>query len=666
WYRSLNRIDPTIVFIDLALEIDWSGKPMNVCITEYFAANKELRFPLKNSSFPLPIMSESVCFALIEKHFRARLGYPHNTNDEDVNFEIVSLSLVSCMINSWSIPISLYLSLRQNSGSNFSEDNKIIKLLLLNTLIYDVVAFIQPLYRYIPDHMFDHNMARLFTLWTAENSPQNLTDLPRTFESDCFGVYECLYVLSTLILSGKLEFAGDFLDQIERTQWKDVSRIRNTEIYCQAVEVKNFPLLKYVYERNPNLSTNPDINTALTNAARLNPDETAMQILRFVYDHLPKGIDLHVFGDNALIAAIFSHNVDAFKFLISKGMNRSHDPSNHEQTPLHLAAMCSQTQMVELILNDSTGDIFLMDEDGLSPAHQAARSGCIDILEMLFDAAPDVIHVKSAGSEEITPMDCAIAANRLETVKYLQQKGARISVLKLHSAVSQGNIEMCKYVISNAPEIKDFSFPEKQNPLLNAAINGVVEIGKMLLDAGMEIDLCDNRGWTSLHFAADNGRLEFVEFLLDQGSQALNAITKSHHTPVNLASYQGFSEVMRCLIERGADIEIEDTDGDTALTNSVMFNDGIASIEILELLLDHGANINHVSKSGDNVLHKCCENGMYRVVKFLIEKIGTERLMKLLSQENKLCYTPFDVAESKSWEDAAILGRLIGHLSAVV
>ena len=62
-------------------------------------------------------------------------------------------------------------------------------------------------------------------------------------------------------------------------------------------------------------------------------------------------------------------------------------------------------------------------------------------------------------------------------------------------------------------------------------------------------------GWTSLHFASQNGHADIVQLLHDYGAN-LNVRNVYLSAPIHLASAHGHLKVTEMLIDRGADIDV--------------------------------------------------------------------------------------------------------------
>ncbi len=128
-----------------------------------------------------------------------------------------------------------------------------------------------------------------------------------------------------------------------------------------------------------------------------------------------------------------------------------------------------------------------------------------------------------------------------------------------------GNLEEVRRLVMDGTSV-DVIDAERHTPLMWAAFNGHTAVSEYLLDAGAEIDAKDSNGRTALLYASSGPFEETVNLLLIKGAEVDVQGTLEGFTALMTAAAEGQVEVVRRLLDHGADRDIEDTDGDTALT----------------------------------------------------------------------------------------------------
>ena len=94
--------------------------------------------------------------------------------------------------------------------------------------------------------------------------------------------------------------------------------------------------------------------------------------------------------------------------------------------------------------------------------------------------------------------------------------------------------------------------------LLESAGNGDLKLVKAILHGNplTDINSGDRCQSSALHYAADNGRLDVVEFLVSMGA-SVNITNMWEKTPLHAACNNGHFEVVKFLVENGARIEAQ-------------------------------------------------------------------------------------------------------------
>jgi ankyrin repeat protein len=142
------------------------------------------------------------------------------------------------------------------------------------------------------------------------------------------------------------------------------------------------------------------------------------------------------------------------------------------------------------------------------------------------------------------------------------QNGDNYNYTPLHLAVREGSVEIARMLIDAGADLDMEDTWGNKTPLHDAAQNGSVEIARMLIDAGANLNVQDKYGRTPLHWAARFGKIEIVKMLIDAKAD-LNMQNEDGWTPLHLAASWGYVEIARMLIDAGAKKDIEDNEGGT-------------------------------------------------------------------------------------------------------
>ena len=126
-----------------------------------------------------------------------------------------------------------------------------------------------------------------------------------------------------------------------------------------------------------------------------------------------------------------------------------------------------------------------------------------------------------------------------------------------------GQIEDVKRLIKCGAEAnsKSLLMIDPSIPLHFAAEGGNPEVVEFLINNGSAIDARDMCDWTPLHKASRNGHLKVVQLLVQNGAE-LDAKTLHSRTPIDIASENGHRDIVNLLakemIEKDSSNDIDD------------------------------------------------------------------------------------------------------------
>jgi uncharacterized protein len=277
------------------------------------------------------------------------------------------------------------------------------------------------------------------------------------------------------------------------------------------------------------------------------------------------------------------------------------------------------------------------------------------VVEELVEHGADM-HAKTKAN--FTPLLFAVREGRIDTVRALLKAGADVNET---------------WQAGRAAGVAGIS------AMVLAVANAHYELAAAMLDAGANPNAAA-QGWTALHqitWVRKPGRgdndpspegsgtlssLDLVKKLVAKGANVNAKMTKQGNvgrtslnmigaTPFLMAARTADVQMMRLLVQLGADPLMPNADGTTPLlaaaglgTYSPGEDPGTDSevLEAVKLTLELGGDINGVDKNGESVIHAATYKQVPTVAQYLIDK-GAK--IEVWNQKNKTGWTPLRIAD---------------------
>jgi ankyrin repeat protein len=167
------------------------------------------------------------------------------------------------------------------------------------------------------------------------------------------------------------------------------------------------------------------------------------------------------------------------------------------------------------------------------------------------------------------------------------------------AAVKIENLKLVKTILDTGLNPNSSRANDMFTPLQRASRCGNVELSRMLLDAGADVNLTRFSSNRPLDWAVSGGHIELVEILLDAGAR-VDMRDRNGDTVLHRAADYEHVELIQTLLDSGADVDSVNDDGETALHLAVFSE----NIEIVHYLLSAGADVNACDADGETVLLK--------------------------------------------------------------
>ena len=191
----------------------------------------------------------------------------------------------------------------------------------------------------------------------------------------------------------------------------------------------------------------------------------------------------------------------------------------------------------------------------------------------------------------------------------------------LPEAAAKGDADKVSKLIANGQAVNVID-KDGRTALWQAAWNGKEDIVILLLQHNATVDIEDKYIGGALHAAASRGRTKIVSLLLDHGASINRICHPRQDSALWLATRDVHVDTVRLLIDRGADIDQQNSAGTSPLGIASI----VGSLELCKVLISAGANVNIKDNEGNTPAHRAIMCKEPIVLQYLIEKGADTRI----------------------------------------
>ena len=395
-------------------------------------------------------------------------------------------------------------------------------------------------------------------------------------------------------------------------------------------------------------------------------------------------------GTTALHWAVRSDDLELADLLIRAGAHPS--AANREGvTPMQLAAMNGSASMIVRLIKAGANPTAPFTEFGDTALMMAARTGKTDAIDVLLEGGVKVNAVETWGGT--TALMWAVSERHPAAVKVLIDHGADVnarsnfvaaangrgfegrtpsasragqnprgaeefasgSLTPLMFAAREGDVESARFLVAAGADVNAIAGDGK-DALGLAIFNGNYEAAAFLVDSKSNVNQADTQGFTPLFWAVDRRNMEtapnfpwmvtadplpLITKLLDAGANP-NALVNNtprarmragsprivFATPLMRAAFSGDLELVKLLLAHGADPRIISKDGETMVEAAagLGFIQGYSKgrtpaerLEVVKLFVERGADVNAADDYGITPLMVAANMGDTKIIQYLVD-----------------------------------------------
>ncbi|CAB0044230.1 unnamed protein product [Trichogramma brassicae] len=333
-------------------------------------------------------------------------------------------------------------------------------------------------------------------------------------------------------------------------------------------------------------------------------------------------------------------------------------PQLRRTTALHHCAE-SEKYCRELVVNlfkvFKRFDVNYVDESGFTHFHVACKRGCHDVVERFLERGqdPDCPLPKTGDS----PLHLAVIScdDTTKVVKSLLRRGANPNLAnhagstRVHIIASNGHEDTAKFFFKICDDLQLSVDIDAKDELGRTALHWALvcckkQLAEFLWKRGADLNVACKKGKTPLHlfgvYTDDNYYDDFIERFFEiwdkrQGTARVDAQDEFGNTPLHDALRYRHRQLVELLLRRGADPNLANNDGSTAVhLIAPSYIDNGDNDDLVEMFFDicddrqQMLHIDAVDKLGNTPLHEALRRRNYKkVVESLLRRGANPNLI---------------------------------------
>jgi len=428
---------------------------------------------------------------------------------------------------------------------------------------------------------------------------------------------------------------------------------------CENVKTTGTIIIEFLLDKGANINcifkgNDNEYYTPLSMASKAND----LDLVKFLLDYgaqtnpeiNPK---YKKYYKSALMHAFKQGNEEVAKCLLTKGGADINEKDSDGKTIFMYACENCSNDIIQFIINKNCR-ISDKDEDnkGNTALHYICQTNNLEnkenILKKLIETYKFDINKQNHKGE--SALHIVTNKSNASAIRYLIKSGADINIPDMKKftpfvyACLNGNKKIVSiFAIKKECNVNAKGFNGK-NALIYAFEKGLMDIASYLIEKvdKIEIDLFCPNGNSILMYACQYGNSNLVKYIVEEyprmvkakGGLSIDAKLRQHENIINAkginnktalmyACENGHYEIVKYLIEMGADMDIIASNGNTPLIYAVMSH----SIEVVRfLVVNYPKVVEHQNREGKTALTIAEENGHLNIAKFIKSYTNKKKL----------------------------------------
>ena len=294
-----------------------------------------------------------------------------------------------------------------------------------------------------------------------------------------------------------------------------------------------------------------------------------------------------------------------------------------------------------LIINCNCDPMTIINNDGDTVLHYAAKKGLLDLLKFMINHHNCNLMATNKRGETI--LHCAV--KHIDVVKYLiiECNCDPMTVVNddrdtvLHYAAKKGLLDLLKFMI-NHHNCNLMATNKRGETILHCAVKHIDVVKYLIIECNCDpMTVVNDDRDTVLHYAAKKGLLDLLKFMINHHNCNLMATNKRGETILHCA-VKHIDVVKYLIIECNCDpMTVVNDDRDTVLHYAA--KKGL--LDLLKFMINHhNCNLMATNKRGETILHCTVEH----IVKYLINECNYDPIVV-----DKFGQTPLHIATNESY-----------------